>query len=200
MNELKSFEKLKDCLERFPSIGAKSAERIAYNLLEMSDEEVEEFLASIKEAKNKIHHCPNCGLLTEDSLCNVCSSSLRNHSLCILIRDSKEIDFFEKVETFNGVYHVINCNINPTKQETWEKSGLNKLLERVEKENIKEVIFTFGGTIEEEITISIIKNFLQKKGVKVSRIASGIPHGQSLEYLDSVTLKNALEGRIEINK
>ena len=198
MNELKSFEKLKDNLEKFPSIGAKSAERIAYNLLNMSDEEIEEFISNIHEVKTKIHRCPNCGLLTEQETCTICTDPTRSHDKCILMLDSKDVGAFDKVESFNGVYHVLRCNINPGKQQTRKDSGLDEFLSRIENEKIKEVIVAFGGTIEEEITISIVTKILTTKNIKVSRIARGIPRGQTLEYVDSLTLSDALDGRIEI--
>ncbi len=198
MNELKSFEKLKDNLEKFPSIGGKSAERIAYNILNMSDEEIEEFISNIHEVKTKIHRCPNCGLLTEESTCTICTDPTRSHDKCILMLDSKDVGAFDKVESFNGVYHVLKCNINPGKQQTWANSGFDDLLARIEKEKIKEIIITFGGTIEEEITISIVSKVLNAKNIKVSRIARGIPRGQTLEYVDSLTLSDALDGRIEL--
>lgn len=198
MSDLKSLEKLKDEFEKFPSVGTKSAERIAYNFLTMSDEDVKKILDSINDVRTKIHKCPICGLLTEQDSCVICSDPNRNHDICIVMLDSKDVGVFDKVDNFNGVYHVLNSVANPSKMNINDNSGINDFVKRVEKEKIKEVILTFGTSIEEQVTTIILSNLLTPLGVKISKIAHGVQHGQSLEYVDTLSLKDALEGRVEL--
>ncbi|MBP5694795.1 MAG: hypothetical protein J6X03_05115, partial [Bacilli bacterium] len=123
MSDLKSLEKLKDEFEKFPSVGTKSAERIAFNFLSMSDEEVNRVLEAINEVRTKIHKCPICGLLTEQESCTICNDPNRNHDVCIVMLNSKDVGAFDKVDNFNGVYHVLSSTINPSRMYLEDNSA-----------------------------------------------------------------------------
>ncbi len=195
MKELEAIEKLTDSLTLFPSIGEKTAERMAYALLDMSQEKVDRIISSIKNVKTKIHSCPNCGLLTEDNICSICSDTDRDHSTCIVIESSKDAIAFENTNSYNGTYHVLGGLISPSKNIGPDKLTINKLVERIQKEKIKELIIATSGTLDGETTALYIARILQNLDIKISRIACGIPMGANLDYLDSLTLDRAIKGR-----
>lgn len=198
MKELEAIEKLTDSFTLFPSIGEKTAERMAYALLDMSEDNVNRLITSIKNVKEKIHPCPICGLLTEDSICSVCSDSTRDKSLCMVIENSKDAIAFENTKTYRGIYHVLNGVISPSKNIGPENLTINKLIERIDKGEIKELIISTSGTIEGETTALYLNKILENNDIKISRIACGIPIGANLDYLDSLTLDRALKGRTKL--
>lgn len=198
MKELEAIEKLTDSFTLFPSIGEKTAERMAYALLEMSTDNVDRLIASIKNVKEKIHPCPICGLLTEDTTCSICGDTSRDKSICMVIENSKDAIAFENTKTYNGVYHVLNGVINPSKNIGPENLTINKLLERINEGEIKELIISTSGTLEGETTALYINKLLEKTNIKISRIACGIPIGANLDYLDTLTLDRALKGRTKL--
>ena len=198
MKDLKAVEQLADSFSLFPSIGEKTAERMAYALLDMDENEVDLLIKRIEEVKEKIHPCPVCGILTDEEKCSICSSEDRNHEECIVVAQSKDILPFEKIGNYNGVYHVLGGLINPSKNITPETLSIDKLKERIVKENIKELIIATSATPEGEITALYLSKILSEFNLNITRLAYGMPIGASFEYIDSLTLDKALKGRTKI--
>lgn len=198
MKELDSIEKLIDSLSLFPTVGTKSAERMAYALLDMENDEVELLVKHIQEVKSKIHQCPKCGALTEHDVCSICSNETRDHQTVIVVAEPRDIFSFEKLQKYDGVYHVLNGLINFSKNITPDKLTINKLIARVDEENIKEIIIATPGTPDGEITALFIAKLLEDKEVKVTRLGYGMPMGSNFEYIDSLTIERALKNRTNI--
>lgn len=198
MNELHSITKLKEALGQFPSIGEKTAERMAYALLDMDDSKIDFILNSIKEVNELVHFCPNCGILVDTNECPICENLNRDHSICLVVSYPKDIIPFEKTNVFKGTYHVLNGEISSIKGIGINDLNIKKLEERIIKERIKEVIIATNPTLEGETTSLYIAKLLEKHDIKVTRLARGIPMGSSLEYSDELTLIKALEGRGDI--
>ncbi len=196
-------QSLKDLIESFkllPGIGEKTAERLAFFLVNEDEEKTNFFANSIINAKEKIHACEVCNNLTDQDVCDICSNSLRDNSILCVVEDPKSIFLFEKIGTFNGKYHVLDGLISPLDGIDPDDIGIEKLVKRVRGEKFKEVIIAVKPSIEGETTALYIKKILEGiKDVKVTRIASGIPMGTEIEYIDSMTLERALSDRKEIN-
>ena len=196
-------QSLKDLIESFkllPGIGEKTAERLAFFLVNEDEEKTNFFANSIINAKEKIHACEVCNNLTDKDICDICSNSLRDNSILCVVEDPKSIFLFEKIGTFNGKYHVLDGLISPLDGIDPDDIGIEKLVKRVREEKYKEVIIAVKPSIEGETTALYIKKILEGiKDVKVTRIASGIPMGTEIEYIDSMTLERALSDRKEIN-
>ncbi len=195
MKDLKSIEKLKECFKKFPTIGDKTAERMAYAVINFKDEDVDEIIDTFKKVKKDIHPCPNCGLLTDEDLCSICSNTNRDHTLCIVIANYKDVYPFENSHSFHGIYHCLNGEISPMKGISPDDLKINELVERIEKEGIVEIILATNPTIEGETTALYISKLLNNKDVKVSRMGVGVPFGGQLDYMDELTITKALEGR-----
>lgn len=192
---------LKNLIEGFkllPGIGEKTAERLAFFIMDLEEEKTDFFVESINEVKSKIKKCPICSNITEDDICSICSSDERNKDLLCIIEDKKNIFLFEKLGSYNGYYHVIDNLISPLDGINPEDIGLEKLLKRIKESNFKEVIIAVKPSIEGETTSLYIKKILEGLNIKVTRIASGIPIGADIEYIDSITLERALTDRKEI--
>lgn len=199
MKELPCLTNLIDALSSFPSIGRKTAERMAFSILSMDEEKVESILKAIKDAKEKIHQCENCGALIDTTLCPYCNDSRRNHDTCIVLSYPKDVFIFDKVDEYHGQYHVLNGEISSSKGVGIDDLRINELQNRVENEGIKELILATNSTIEGEITAMYIsKIFEDNKDLKVTRLARGLPMGGNIEYSDSLTLIKALENRTDI--
>lgn len=193
---------LKDLIESFkflPGIGEKSAERMAFYILDLDEEKVEFFSDSLKEVKNKIKKCPICSNITEDEVCSICADKNRNNELLCILEDKKNIFLFEKLGSYNGLYHILDNLIDPLNGINPEDIGLEKLIKRIKEGSFKEVIIAVKPSIEGETTSLYIKKILEGMNVKVTRIASGIPIGADMEYIDSITLERALLDRKEID-
>ncbi len=198
MNELKSISKLKEALSSFPSIGEKTAERMAYSLLDMDDDKVNFIIESIKEAKEKVHFCNKCGILIDTEKCPICEDSSRDHSICLVVSYPKDVIPFEKTNSFKGTYHSLNGEISSIKGIGIKDLNILNLEKRIKEENIKELILATNPTLEGETTALYLSKFLEKYNIKITKLARGIPIGGSLEYSDELTLIKALEGRGEI--
>lgn len=195
MKELPSYAALVDSFRKLPGVGTRSAERMASSVFEMRKEDALEFAAAIENAKNRVHKCPNCGLYTEDDLCEICKDTSRNHDICLVVVTPKDAVSFEAVNNFRGVYHVLGGLLSPTKGIGPESLAIDSLKERIKSEGIKEVIMATSPTLEGETTALFVAKVLEPLGVQVSRLGYGLPAGSSLEYADPLTLSRALEGR-----
>lgn len=195
MSGIESLDLLTEQFARLPGIGRKTAQRLAFSVLKYSPEEIEAFTSAIKDAKEKIHHCPVCQNLTDRELCPICADAGRDKSVICVVEDSRAVMAFEKVRSFRGVYHVLHGLISPMSGITPDALCLRELLLRLEDDTVREVIVATGATIEGEATAMYIARLLSPLGVKVTRLAHGIPYGGELEYADEITLSRALEGR-----
>jgi len=198
MKELKSISKLIDSFQRLPGIGHKTAEKMAYQVLEMKPENVEYFSDALKEVKAKIHHCPICGAYTEDDVCEVCANEMRDKTKIMVVSYAKDVIAFEKVGVFDGVYHVLNGALSSINGITINDLNINSLFERIKDQNVTEIIIATNPNTEGETTALYLAHILADTGVKVTRIAYGLPLGGHLEYADPLTLTKALEGRNKI--
>lgn len=199
MNELKSIIDLTNAFSKFPSVGSKTAERMAYAILNMDKQSIDFLINSIKNATTKVHPCPICGILTEDELCQVCKDNNRDHTQCIVIPSSKDALLFETMN-FHGVYHVLGGEISSYHGLTPEKLKIKELIKRIETENIKEIIIATNPNIEGDTTALYLAKILEDKNVLVSRIGFGLPVGGQLDYADSLTIKRSFDNRTNYKK
>jgi recombination protein RecR len=181
-----------------PGIGEKTAERLAFSILELDDEQIEMFSNSLLDVNSKIHKCSKCNTLTENDFCFVCSNEFREKDILCVVEDTKSVFLFEKLGMFNGLYHVLDGLISPLDGINPEDIGLSKLLDRIHNENFNEIIFAFKPSIEGETTALYIKKILDGLNIKFTRLASGVPIGADMEYVDSLTLERALNDRKEV--
>ena len=191
-------DSIKNLIESFkllPGIGSKTAERLAFSVLDLDDEQAEFFSNSIDDVKSTIHKCSVCNNLTDNDLCYICMNHDRDEHMLCVVEDSKSVFLFEKLGIFRGKYHVLDGLISPLEGINPEDIGIDKLLSRIEKEHFDEVIFAFKPSIEGETTSLYIKRVLDGLNIKVSRLASGIPIGADIEFIDSLTLERALNDR-----
>lgn len=193
-----SIKNLIDSFKFLPGIGEKTAERLAFAVLDLDDDQATFFSNSIESIKKNIHKCPICNTLTDDDFCFVCSNKLRNGDVLCAVDDTKSVFLFEKLGMFNGYYHVLDGLISPLDGINPEDIGLDKLIDRITKEKYKEIIFAFKPSIEGETTALYIKRILSDMDIVVTRLASGLPIGADMEYVDSLTLERALVDRKEI--
>lgn len=192
-----SIEKLVNCFASLPGIGRKSAARLAYRIIEMSDEEVKMFSEAIIEAKGNVKLCPICMAYCEDGQCNICSNNSRTKETIIVVEDNKALEAIEDTHEFNGKYHVLHGVISPVDGVGPDQLKVKELLSRLD-ENVKEVIIATNPSVEGEATAMYLGRLIKPFGVKVTRLAYGLPVGATLEYADSFTLLKAIEGRTEV--
>ena len=193
-----TFENLVNGLKRLPGVGNKSAERMAYQILNMDDQDVLNLANSLIDSRNKITKCKKCGCMAEDSLCEICKDDSRDVTTLCIVQTSKDVYALEKVKNYNGVYHVLNGVISASMGITPNDLNLNEILSRIEKDGVKEVILATNPNIEGETTALYIAKLLEKKDVEVTRLAYGLPVGASLDYADEFTLIKAMQGRRKI--
>ena len=198
MKDFVSVSKLIDSFQRLPGIGHKTAEKMAYQVLEMKPEYVEYFANALNEVKEKIHHCPVCGAYTENDLCDICSNELRDRSKIMVVSYAKDVIAFEKIGVYDGLYHVLNGVLSSINGVTINDLNINSLFERIKSQNIKEIIIATNPNTEGETTALYLAHVLANSGISVTRIAYGLPLGGHLEYADPLTLTKALEGRNKI--
>lgn len=191
-------QKLIEQFGKLPGIGRKTAVRLALSVLDLSDESAEEFARSIMSAKREIKKCIICGNISVDNICEICSDEERDHSLVCVVEDAKAVMGFEKVRDYRGVYHVLDGVLSPINGIGPEDINLYSLLKRIGSDSVEELIIATNPTVEGEATAMYISRLVSDLGVKVTRLAYGVPVGGDLEYTDEVTLHRALEGRREI--
>ena len=184
--------------ERLPGIGRKTAQRLAFHVLSMPKEKAKEFADVILEAHEKIKRCEICQSLTEDTLCPICADSARDHSIICVVENSQDVIAFERTKEYHGLYHVLHGLISPMDGIGPDQLSIRELVKRMGDGTVKEVVMATNPTVEGEATAMYIARLLKPMGVKVTRLAYGIPIGSNLEYADEVTLYRALEGRNEI--
>lgn len=178
---------------KLPGVGAKTAQRYAYKLINMSEEEVEEFAKAMIETKKSVHYCSICGNYTEDDVCDICKA--RDKSIICVVKEPKDIVAFEKIKDFGGVYHVLQGTLNPMQGIGVDDIRIKELMSRLV--GVKEVIMATNPDIDGEATATYIARLIKPMGIKVSRLASGISMGSDIEYADEVTLSRALADRKE---
>lgn len=198
LDYIESLQVLAEKFGRLQGVGKKSAMRMAFSVLELDDEAAAAFADAIVNAKKNIHKCPICSNLTDKDVCYVCSDLSRDTSVICVVEDVKALMSIEKVREYKGVYHVLHGAISPVNGITPDKIGIKELIERVGEGEVREVIIATNPTQNGEVTAMYISKYLKPLGVKVTRLAYGIPVGSDLEYADEVTLGRALEGRRDV--
>ena len=189
--------KLIEELSRLPGIGTKSAGRLAFHIINMPKEQVEQLAGTMVDARNNVRYCKECCTLTDKEICPICASSERDHKVIMVVENTRDMAAYEKTGKYNGVYHVLHGAISPMLGIGPGDIKLKELMERLQKD-VDEVIIATNSSLEGETTAMYISKLIKPTGIKVSRIASGVPVGGDLEYIDEVTLLRALEGRTEL--
>lgn len=193
-----SIEKLIEEFEKLPSIGSKTATRLAFYVLEQSEDEIKQFADAMVDAKKNLKFCSKCFNITDKDPCVICSNAKRDTSIICVVEDVRDVIAMERTHEFKGVYHVLHGSISPMNGVGPDDIKIKELIERVRDENVKEVILATNPRVEGEATAMYISKLVKPFNVKVTRIAHGIPVGGDLEYTDEVTLGRALVGRTEI--
>ena len=192
---------LQDLIEKFRSldgVGKKSAMKMAFSILDMENSEAFDFAQAILDVKTKVSICKCCQNISSEDLCPICASSARDHSTICVVEDYQGLLAIEKVKEYNGVYHILHGTISPMKQIGPDKLKIKELLDRINNDNVTEVIVATNATVEGEATAMYLSRLLKPLNIKVTRIANGLPVGADIEYADSVTLFRAIQGRHEI--
>lgn len=192
-----SINQLIEELAQLPSIGAKSAQRLAFHILNMPEERVERLSSVILSARKNVRYCKQCFTLTDSDVCPICSNPKRDKKTIMVVEDTRDLIAYEKTGQYNGVYHVLHGAINPSLGVTPADIRLKELMQRLQGD-VDEVIIATNSSLEGEATAMYISKLLKPAGIKVTRIASGVPVGGDLEYIDEVTLFRALQGRTEL--
>ena len=193
-----ALQNLADRFARLPGIGGKTAQRLAFHVLELPMDEAQDFADAILAAKKEVHTCPECQNLTDREVCPICDSDSRDHSTVCVVAEPKDVIAMERSWEFNGVYHVLHGVISPLNHVSQDDIRIRELLTRVARGDIREVIMATNPDTEGEATAMYISRLLRPMEIKVTRLAYGVPVGSQLEYADEVTLSRALEGRQEI--
>lgn len=193
-----ALKRLMECFAALPGIGRKTAQRLAFHVLDMPEEQAKGFAQAILEAKEKIHSCKICQNFTDQEICGICSSPERDDSVICVVEDPKDVMAFERLREYNGLYHVLHGLISPLDGVGPESIRIKELLQRLQTADVKEIIMATNPTIEGEATAMYLSKLLKPLGYRITRLAFGIPVGGELEYADNVTLNKALENRTEI--
>ena len=189
--------KLIEELSALPGVGPKTAGRLAFHILDMPSEQVHDLASAIVEAKNNVKYCKICCTLTDQEVCPICSSNQRDHKTIMVVETTKDMAAYEKIGEYKGVYHVLHGAINPMAGIRQNDIKLKELFQRL-KDDVDEVIIATNSSVEGEATAMYISKVVKPLGIKVTRIASGVPVGGDLECIDNVTLLRALEGRVTV--
>lgn len=190
-----SLSKLIESFNNLPGIGKKTAERLAFSMIDFDDYDLTSFSEAILSIRDNIKKCEICNNISDHNICQICSDKSRDNQIIFVVEKSKDILLFEKLGTYNGVYHVLEKLISPIDGINPDDLNLNLLIDRIDKNDVKEVILALKPNIEGETTMQYIKRILDKKNIKVTKIATGIPMGTDIEYIDSMTLEMALDQR-----
>ena len=193
-----SIEKLIESFERLPSIGHKTAARLAFHVLDWNEEETNAFISSIVTAKKNLKYCSKCFNITDNDPCPICANPRRDQSIICVVEDVRDVAAMERTHEYKGVYHVLHGSISPMNGVGPDDIKIKELLSRLMEGNIKEVILATNPRVEGEATAMYISKLIKPMGINATRIAHGIPVGGDLEYTDEITLTKALEGRREI--
>lgn len=199
MNYPSSLKNLIDCFKKLPGVGEKTAERFSLSVLDFDEKLIESFSDSIKDVKYNIKRCSICNNLTESDVCDICRDDTRETSIICVVEEAKNSILFEKMGSYRGKYHVLNGLISPLDGVGPLDINIDKLIDRIDREGISEVILALKPSIEGETTSLYISKVLSGKGVRVTKIAQGIPIGADMEYIDMLTLEMALSDRKEIS-
>ncbi len=189
--------KLIEELSKLPGIGSKTAQRLAFHIINMPEEQAVRLADSIRDAKQNVHYCKECFTLTDADICPICKSPDRDHGVIMVVENPRDLAAYEKTGKFEGVYHVLHGAISPMLGIGPGDIKLKELMARLQKD-VKEVIIATNSSLEGETTAMYISKLIKPTGIRVTRIASGVPVGGDLEYIDEVTLLRALEGRVEL--
>lgn len=184
-------------LSRLPGIGSKSAQRLAFHIVNMPEEKVQGLADAMLDAKHHICYCRECYTLTDEELCPICRNESRDHGTIMVVENTRDLAAYEKTGKYNGVYHVLHGAISPTLGIGPNDIKLKELMRRLQ-EDVREVIIATNSSLEGETTAMYLSKLIKPGGIKVTRIASGVPVGGDLEYIDEITLMRALEGRVEL--
>ena len=190
--------KLIEEFSRLPGIGAKSAQRLAFHVLNMPMDQVQSLSNAILNAKANVQYCKCCYTLTDQEICPICNNSRRDHHVIMVVENTRDLAAYEKTGKFDGVYHVLHGAISPMLGIGPDDIKLKELMQRIAEQDIQEVIIATNSSLEGETTAMYLSKLIKPTGIKVSRIASGVPVGGDLEYIDEVTLLRALEGRTQL--
>ena len=190
--------RLIDELAALPGVGRKSAQRMAFFIINLPKDRVKRLADSIMDAKENVHYCKVCCTLTDDDVCPICRKENRNHRIIMVVENARDLAAYEKTGKYEGVYHVLNGAISPMLGVGVNDIRLAELMQRLQTEEVDEVIIATNSSLEGETTAMYISKLIKPTGIKVTRIASGVPVGGDLEYIDEVTLLRALEGRTEL--
>ena len=194
----KEISSLIEELGRLPGIGAKTAQRLAFHILHMPKDDVERLSHTLTQARQNVHYCKECFTLTDQDICPICANAKRDHKQIMVVEDTRDLAAYEKTGKYEGVYHVLHGAISPMQGIGPDDIKLKELMARIAKEDIEELIIATNSSLEGETTAMYISRLVKPTGVKVSRIASGVPVGGDLENIYEVTLLRALEGRTEL--
>ena len=182
---------------RLPGIGAKSAQKLAFHVINMPEDQVQKLADTIVNTKKKIHYCKECYTLTDQEICPICASAKRDHSVIMVVENTRDLAAYEKTGKYEGVYHVLHGAISPMLGIGPNDIRLKELITRLQGD-VKEIILATNSSLEGETTAMYISKLVKPTGIKITKIASGVPVGGDLEYIDEVTLLRALEGRTEM--
>ena len=192
----KQINQLVEALSLLPGIGSKTAQRLAFHILNMPKQDVERLASAISSARNNVRYCKHCYTLTDDDVCPICKDQSRNHKIIMVVENTRDLVAYEKTGKFEGVYHVLHGAISPMLGIGPDDIKLKELMQRLQGD-IEEVIIATNSSLEGETTAMYISKLIKPTGVRVTKIASGVPVGGDLEYIDEVTLLRALKGRVE---
>ncbi len=184
-------------LSSLPGIGTKSAQRLAFYIMNMPKDDVKKLSEALISARENVCYCKECQTLTDDEVCPICANPKRNHRMIMVVEDSRDMAAYEKTKEYQGVYHVLHGAISPMQGIGPEDIKLSELMQRLQHD-VDEVIIATNSSLEGETTAMYLSKLIKPTGIKTTRIASGVPVGGDLEYIDEVTLTRALEGRIEL--
>ena len=198
MAGIEAIDKLSNELSRLPGIGKKTAQRLAFHIVGLPEEQVRELAVAIYNGKKNVHLCPVCYNLTDREICSVCGDDGRDRSIICVVKDARDVNALERVRDYNGMYHVLGGVISPMDGIGPDDIRIRELMSRLASGEVKEVVLATNPDVEGEATASHISRLIKPMGIKVTRIAHGVPVGGELEYTDEITLLRAFEGRREV--